>query len=569
MRFLLSFLYVLFFSPLVFADALVINKAMQSPTIAQYYVNDKGVHLDLEVSEKNMQKFSELYPNSLRRLLALEESPLKQRAKKFLGTKLSVIADNQTLPGFIQSLRSGKKIQRDPITGEELPVQSDEAPSVLYISIEYPFISMQPKKLDLIADLKTKIGFVLYHEDQAVNDFRFLSPKQSVQLDWEDPFYSAFTVQTLLRQYRFPISFFLYVEPYEVRKEFVLRPKDLEAWIDLGIKDKKVLTLKDQEIIKTKVSNFLMKRAKTTIDGKELPAKLDRVHFIERTLKRSGVITPPRELLSSTATLGVIYTYAVHSLPNKVEVDWDLFNEKINYVPATTTDEVGPYHHYLEPDVPTLTWNNYIRFPKDRSIKSVNVLQTVVDLPWLSLLLLLIVLSLFLLYRKKQSKKGIVIMGLLSLLAMGSWPYVKIQVTLPMQAGLDEKEAKPLLNALLSNVYHSFVFKEESAIYDALEKNVHGDLLSDIYLQVKQSLKLKNQGGAEASVDNVGIQSLKLNAKDEGYTLDTTWDVNGSVGHWGHIHQRANRYSAEFFISAIDGVWKIEKMKVYSEERLK
>ena len=49
-----------------FADAIIINKAMQSPTIAQYYVEQKSVRLELEIGLKDVDKFLELYPESLR-----------------------------------------------------------------------------------------------------------------------------------------------------------------------------------------------------------------------------------------------------------------------------------------------------------------------------------------------------------------------------------------------------------------------------------------------------------------------------------------------------------------------
>ena len=136
-----------------------------------------------------------------------------------------------------------------------------------------------------------------------------------------------------------------------------------------------------------------------------------------------------------------------------------------------------------------------------------------------------------------------------------------------LQVGLSNRQL--LLHELLGNVYRSFVFKEEGAIYDALSKSVDGDLLSEIYLQVKRSLELKNQGGAEASVDTIEIKDLKLTELDNGYALDSSWDVNGSVGHWGHIHQRANHYEAEFVIEPVNEVWKIKTMKVYNEERIK
>jgi len=569
MRFLLFIFYTLVSFNSLHADAIVINKAMQSPSIAQYYIDDKGVRLDLELSMDNVKKFADLYPNDFRKILGLKELPIDKRSKDFLTKKLAIIADGKTLEGYVTSMHSGKKIQRDPITGDPLPVQKDNAPYVLYISIDYLFETPEPTTVDVISNIPAGIGFILYHKDQAVNDFRFLAFKQTLKLDWKDPFYTAFTAKPLQRQYRHPMSLFLYIEPYEVRKEFVLRPKDLQEWTELGLEGKEVLTVADQEVIKTKVAAFLMERAKVTIDGKETVPQLDRIHFIERTLKRSGVITPPRELPTSTATLGVIYSYPVASLPNKVDVNWDLFNEKINYIPAITTDEAGPFYHFLEPDVPVLTWNNYIRFPKDTSINSVSVTQQKVNLAWLSFSLLLLVIIFFILYKRKSQKIWMVLALVSVLFFLPSLVYIKKEITLPLQAQLDEKEATTLLNSLLENVYRSFVFKEENTIYDSLKKSVDDELLSDIYLQVRQSLKLKNQGGAEASVDTVTIQDLKLSSEDEGYALDASWDVNGSVGHWGHIHKRANRYSAEFKILPVNGLWKIQKMNVYNEERMK
>ncbi|NOR55058.1 MAG: hypothetical protein GQ531_02500 [Sulfurovum sp.] len=402
-----------------------------------------------------------------------------------------------------------------------------------------------------------------------MNDFRYLAREQTLTLNWEDPFYSAFSSKALSRQYRHPMSLFLYIEPYEVRKEFVLRPKDLQEWTELGLEGKEVLTVADQEVIKTKVAAFLMERAKVTIDGKEAVPQLDRIHFIERTLKRSGVITPPRDLPTSTATLGIIYTYPVPSLPQKVYVDWDLFSDKINYIPATVTDEAGPFYHFLDPDNRKLVWKNYIRFPKDHSINTVHVSKSTIALPWLALLLGTLFLVLITLYILRK-KKSLLVLAIISLLAaLLSWPLVKVTINSPIQAKLDNKEARLLLHELLSNVYRSFVFKEEGAIYDALSKSVDGDLLSETYLQVKRSLELKNQGGAEASVHTIEIKDLKLTESDNGYALDGSWDMNGSVGHWGHIHQRSNHYDAEFVIEPVNQVWKIKTMKVYNEERIK
>ena len=45
-------------------------------------------------------------------------------------------------------------------------------------------------------------------------------------------------------------------------------------------------------------------------------------------------------------------------------------------------------------------------------------------------------------------------------------------------------------------------------------------------------------------------------------------NIVGNVGHWGHVHQRANRYEAELTLSAAGGAWKIMDFKVLEQERL-
>ncbi len=47
-----------------------------------------------------------------------------------------------------------------------------------------------------------------------------------------------------------------------------------------------------------------------------------------------------------------------------------------------------------------------------------------------------------------------------------------------------------------------------------------------------------------------------------------TWNVAGSIGHWGHVHQRKNQYRAEINVSPIDGVWKLVDLEILEEERL-
>jgi len=55
---------------------------------------------------------------------------------------------------------------------------------------------------------------------------------------------------------------------------------------------------------------------------------------------------------------------------------------------------------------------------------------------------------------------------------------------------------------------------------------------------------------------------------DQGFNLDATWTVEGTVEHWGHVHTRLNQYSARFTVAIVEGTWKITHMKVTQQKRL-
>ena len=131
-------------------------------------------------------------------------------------------------------------------------------------------------------------------------------------------------------------------------------------------------------------------------------------------------------------------------------------------------------------------------------------------------------------------------------------------------------DAQVIVTGLLRNVYRAFDFRDESVIYDTLERSAAGDLLTRIYLETRQALELKNQGGARAKVTDVEMMSAETTDLPEevGFMTQCTWNVAGSVGHWGHIHQRRNRYEAVFTVKPVGGVWKITQLELVSEERL-
>ncbi len=47
-----------------------------------------------------------------------------------------------------------------------------------------------------------------------------------------------------------------------------------------------------------------------------------------------------------------------------------------------------------------------------------------------------------------------------------------------------------------------------------------------------------------------------------------TWNVAGSVGHWGHVHGRTNQYRADLSIEPVSGAWKLVALDLIEELRL-
>ncbi len=560
------------------SDAIVVTKAMTASTIAEIYIEGDAIRVELEIGVPDLEGFRDLLPDSIYEKLGHEPKSLANRLVLFFREDLVFRADGGApLAGRVEAMEGRRRVPRDEVTGEPLPVADDEGEPVVLATLVYPLrgkpkvLTLQPPR-DELGNANANIGFIVYHRGLPVNDFRYLGAEETLRLDWADPWYSQFDNRNLRRQFDAPISAFLYVEPYEVRKEIVLRPKDLQGWVDLGLEGKEVLTVDEQEDVKKKVVEFLAKRNPVTIDGKPMEGTLDRVHFIYRNLRTSGVIDPPRDLDLISATLGVIFYYPTSGLPNEVTLKWELFDDRIVRVPGSATDEAGALPYILLPDDPVLKWQNFLKNPTIPGLVEVQAPPKLRRL-WFVLLTLVSAIGLIFLATRhgRSALHGKlpwwkVFAGTVSLVVLGV--FAVPQVVRPSY--VSDEDAATIVTGLLENIYRSFDYRDESVIYDSLERSATGDLLTDVYLETRRSLELENQGGARAKVKEVEmLESSQESLPGEvGFIARCTWNVSGSVGHWGHVHQRRNQYEARFVVKAVDGAWKITDLELLQEERL-
>jgi hypothetical protein len=120
----------------------------------------------------------------------------------------------------------------------------------------------------------------------------------------------------------------------------------------------------------------------------------------------------------------------------------------------------------------------------------------------------------------------------------------------------------------LTNIYRAFDYRDEDIIYDTLDRSLAGDMLTETYLTTRRSLELASQGGARAKVKAIEMVEVDASPEGTGFVARSTWNVAASVGHWGHIHQRRNRYVADLTVAPVDGVWKVTGMELLEEEQM-
>ncbi len=546
------------------------SQAVEATSIIEYYIDEQGVRAELEIGLNSVNAFRNLMPDAIYRELGHGDTPVRERLRTLFEQDLAVLVDGQPLPGYVAEIGPSKRVLRDPINGTPLPVQ-DEAPDVIRAVLVYPFPEGDlPGEIGFTAPAVTDIGFVVYHKGVAVNDFRYLASGYTLNLDWEDPWYSSFNTFQLKRQYSAPMSGFIYVENFEVRKEIIARPKDLQRWVDLGLAGRTDIPVDMQPDIKSKVAEFLADHHPVTIDGEPVTGILESVNFLERTLTSSRVIDPPEPLDLDAAIMGAIFIYPRDGLPQKVVMEWDLWDDRIHRIPVSAVDQAGPLPGYLEPDWPRLEWTNFLKNPDLPTLRAVEVPVAAWRL-WLQrslpLLVTLALVSILLLWRARRGRGSLLFPATATVLFLAA-------SVAAARFGADNQpeqaRAQAIVGDLLHNVYRAFDYREEGDIYDMLARSVSGELLTDIFLETKRSLVLANQGGAEAKVKNVELAGVKLlpGAEQGRFAVEADWTVHGSVGHWGHIHQRSNRYRANLTVAVDQDQWKLQGMTVLQEERL-
>lgn len=574
------------------ADWINLSGAENSNNIAEIHVREDHVKIKLEIFVKDLMVFEELIPDNFFPSPLPERPGPEARSAMFAKQTFQVFTDRgEKLPARLDLVEPRMRITRfsplvgsiNPYTGRPIPGPPEDK-RVLYAELTYPFEG-RPERLSFIPPLdqkgfpKVSLGFICYHFEVPVVDFRQLSEKSTLQLVWDDPWYSKFEKRQLRRTLQSGVRTFLYIEPYEVRHEILVRVKDMMTWMSFDLRGDQYIEEDEFDRVRTQVADFFMANEHVLIDGIQLKPILDRTSYVESSISRSRFIDIPERIPLNTAMIGIVITYLTDTIPQEVVTRWDLFSDRIQKVTANMTDPAGPFPYDLTPDDNVLKWTNYL---KNYTIPTVD--QTVVDdthrgigIPVLSLgcLALTLMFTFLSFARQRSGRPAKVHAGAALLLLIGAgalWPYLQI----PLGSGVrtsqvSDEQLREITYSLLKNVYRSFDFRDEEDVYDKLALSVSGDLLTDIYLQNRKSMLIEQAGGAQAKVTQVEVLDSQLTPSkkiDGAIDVRTRWTALGTVGHWGHIHTRRNVYDAILTLAVSDASWKIRDIEVLEETRV-
>ncbi len=369
---------------------------------------------------------------------------------------------------------------------------------------------------------------------------------------------------------------FIYITRREVRQEVLIPIASLSTFIDIESKDGRFLEIEEQDALKTKIETLFSQANPLTIDEKECKPKFDRIDFYGLDLRDFAMQAQRRKVSMANGRVGVIMSYVSGGTPANVSVTWDMFNSIVRSVDTIVfeLDDIRrtQFSKFLENN--TYTWSN----AEPEVSKPIETVPAHFDLPawesfpWLSLLLLAGAIYAFVTGRLDHSKEQrYMIAGGLTAAAIMLVPFVTVDLYAPWsrRMRIESEKADNVFSVLHHNLFRAFEFSDESRIYDGLAQSVDGKLLRELYLQLNDSLRIKEQGGAVANINGVKLLNGELRESEKyfstvepGFVYRCQWDLVGTIEHWGHIHERTNHYDATFDVQAIDNEWKITSMKL-------
>jgi len=538
-------------APYIRADWMNLTGAETSENIVEIYILDDHVKVKLEVYVGDLRKFEELVPDEwLKDTVGgsgNKRPSLEQRMHSFATKRLQFVTDKGVkLPAKLELLEARQRVDRvsayagmiNPTTRQRVR-QAPADKRVLYAEIVYPFAG-KPESLQIIPPLNERgmvtanIGFVAYHQAVPITDFRFLGQPAKLNLNWQDPWYTKFENKNLTRHHKYPLMLYLYVEPRQVRLESLLRISDITELTGFNVEDSQLSAEDKRQQLQEHIKKYYADNGSLQIDGDLLKPDSIRVEFLTVSLKGLKVIENASSVDQSSLLVGISQKYFIEALPQKIESSWQFFNQRIDRIPVTVTDPVGPLMHLIDKDDPEFFWQNFLKKYSDAVMTPVEV-----DTGW-----------------------NINI------------PYVgKTKIVNQMP---DQAQAPNIVGGVLNNIRVAFIEKEPSKFSGALgnvfSEAVTTDEFDSLQKELAKLFSPRVTGGALGAVqvfNDIEIVNVSELNNAAGFRTTISGSANISAQHWGHIDKRQVKFQLLLDLIEEDKQWRLADLTVIDIKEVK
>jgi hypothetical protein len=489
------------------------------------------------------------------------------------------------------------------ITGVEIPEGGVKAGTlmeytmVFELEIKHPpkpeFLTLEQQMVAEGALLPSELKAIVKQSGAENSYLKMLKPgmPETFRFDWENPPLSPEASEeewetwfdTQEEQVLGIVSYssvysFIYITDREVRHEVLIPLATLATMIEIDRADAAFLTVAEQVDAGKKIEAFFSIGNPVTIDGVTVKPIFESVDFYGLDLRDFAQKTDKRKVSMASGRVGVIMQYPAKSPPESVAVEWTKFSESIRSVDAV----VFAYKDTMKASFSKFLENNVYRWKAADAadlpaITDVDLADPryfaappTFGLPVLTLAALLagLVLVPFAFKSTKISAVACVLVGAGLMLTETA----VVQLPAPFEPEgairINNRTADRVFDQLHTNLFRAFDYSQEEDVYDALAVSVHGDLLRKLYLQINNSLRVEEEGGAIAHIEQVQRLSGQRQQEpfvENGFRYRSKWNIVGTIEHWGHIHQRTNQYDAQFDVRIVDGDWKLTSMEILDQ----
>ena len=374
-----------------------------------------------------------------------------------------------------------------------------------------------------------------------------------------------------------PVRGFVYLEPFEVRTEFLVRANSLPGAVEyLG---GSLSGARRTEALDRMERSLQSGAATVVADGVPLRFEPVQTMFVTLDEKLGPVPDTREEIPVDEAVVAAVFAAPTPGFPASLEVGWSLFAKDQERVQVVV--EALERAQLIDADFSeTLTFLRGSGF-QSVALPAFSAAPGLVQVapptsgppelvPWLVVTAFTFAgaVLLWLALRKKVKEPGTVYVGAaLSLLFAGGAAHQTLKAG-GTQLPADDR-APEMVGDLLKNVYHAFAFREESAIYDTLARSVDGPLLESLYIDIRNAIEGDDDAPAVRVLDVTIIDCVTRPSGDRGgMRANVAWASRGTVSHLGHSHTRHNNYRAELLIEPVDGAWKITGVEFEDIERI-